>query len=33
VIDLSLPAAKDKIVSREDASRWGLKNIERFWVP
>lgn len=33
LVDLSHPAAKDKIVGREDASAWGLSNIEQLWVP
>lgn len=32
LIDLSLPGCKDKITSREEASQWHLKNIERYWL-
>lgn len=32
LIDLSAPGVQDKIVSREDASAWGLKDINRFWL-
>ncbi len=33
VLDLSRPGVMDKIVSREDAAKWGLKNIEMLWAP
>ncbi len=33
VLDLSHPAVRDKIVSREEASKWGLGNIDRLWAP
>jgi HD-GYP domain-containing protein (c-di-GMP phosphodiesterase class II) len=33
VLDLSHSATRDKIVSREDAVKWGLANIERLWAP
>ncbi|MCX7166855.1 MAG: HD-GYP domain-containing protein [Rhodocyclales bacterium] len=33
VVDLSHRATKDKIVGREEASTWGLKNIEQLWAP
>ena len=33
VVDLSRPGVKDKIVSREDAAAWGLKNVEQLWAP
>ncbi|QDX80793.1 phosphodiesterase [Denitratisoma sp. DHT3] len=32
LIDLSRPAARDKIVGREDAEKWGIKNVERMWM-
>ena len=32
LIDLSRPEASEKIVSREDAEKWGIKDIDRFWV-
>jgi hypothetical protein len=32
LLDLSAPGNRDKIVSREDASTWGLKEIDRFWL-
>lgn len=33
VLDLSRPGVMDKIVSRENAASWGLKNIETLWAP
>jgi hypothetical protein len=33
LIDLSHAGARDRIVSREDAAKWGLSNIERLWAP
>ena len=33
IVDLARPGVKDKIVSREDAATWGLKNIEQLWEP
>lgn len=33
IVDLSRPEVRDKIVSREEAARWGLTNIERLWAP
>lgn len=33
IIDLSSSRSKDKIVGFEDASVWGLKNIDQLWVP
>jgi hypothetical protein len=33
VLDLAHSATRDKIVSREDAVKWGLANIERLWAP
>lgn len=32
VLDLSKPEAKDKIVSREDPVKWGIKNLEQLWM-
>lgn len=32
VIDLSSPAATEKIVGREDAAAWGLKNLDDLWA-
>ncbi|MFZ6755880.1 HD-GYP domain-containing protein [Undibacterium sp. Ji50W] len=32
LIDLSRPGMNDKIVSREDAAKWGLKDIDRYWL-
>jgi len=32
LIDLSRPGMNDKIASREDASKWGLKDIDRYWL-
>lgn len=32
LLDLSAPGNRDKIVSREDASTWNLKEIDRFWL-
>lgn len=32
LIDLSRPAARDKIVGREDAEKWGIKNVEQMWM-
>jgi putative nucleotidyltransferase with HDIG domain len=32
LLDLSAQATRDSIVSREDAAKWGLKDIDRFWV-
>ncbi|MFZ6817977.1 HD-GYP domain-containing protein [Undibacterium sp. Ji22W] len=31
-LDLAAAGAQDKIVSREDASTWGLKDIDRYWL-
>ena len=33
VVDLARPGTMDKIVSREDAAIWGLRNIEQLWAP
>lgn len=32
LIDLARPGSQDKIVGREDASKWGLKDISRYWL-
>lgn len=32
LLDLSAPGVQDKIVSREDAAAWGLKDIDRYWL-
>ncbi|MBY0573521.1 MAG: HD-GYP domain-containing protein [Undibacterium sp.] len=32
LLDLAGPGNQDKIVSREDASTWGLKDISRYWL-
>lgn len=32
VIYLSRPGTTEKIVSREDAATWGLKNLDQFWA-
>lgn len=32
LLDLSAPGVQDKIMSREDASAWGLKDIDRYWL-
>ncbi|HEX8955686.1 MAG TPA: HD-GYP domain-containing protein [Burkholderiaceae bacterium] len=32
VLDLAGPGLQDKIVGREDAAKWGLKNVNDFWV-
>ncbi|MFZ6802046.1 HD-GYP domain-containing protein [Undibacterium sp. Di24W] len=32
LLDLSGPGIQDKIVSREDASTWDLKDINRYWL-
>jgi len=33
VVDLSRASATDRIVGREDAAKWGIKNIETLWAP
>lgn len=33
IIDLSSSSARDRIAGREDASIWGLKDIDRLWIP
>jgi putative nucleotidyltransferase with HDIG domain len=32
LIDLSRPGIAEKIASREDAAKWGIKNIDQFWM-
>jgi putative nucleotidyltransferase with HDIG domain len=32
LIDLSRPGVAEKITSREDAAKWGIKNIDQFWM-
>lgn len=32
VVYLSRPGATEKIVSREDATAWGIKNLDQFWA-
>jgi HD-GYP domain-containing protein (c-di-GMP phosphodiesterase class II) len=32
VVDLSRPGTTEKIVGREDAEKWGIKNLDQFWV-
>ncbi|GGW98573.1 HD-GYP domain-containing protein [Undibacterium macrobrachii] len=32
LLDLAAPGIQDKIVSREDASTWGLKDISHYWL-
>lgn len=32
LVDLAIPDSKEKIVSREDAARWELKDINRYWL-
>jgi hypothetical protein len=32
VIDLSRPGATEKIVSHEDAAKWGIKNLNELWA-
>lgn len=32
LIDLSSPKVTDKIVSREEAAKWGIKNLDRLWA-
>ncbi|MET3105496.1 putative nucleotidyltransferase with HDIG domain [Oxalobacteraceae bacterium GrIS 2.11] len=32
LIDLSKPGHNEKIISREVVSKWGLKNIDRYWL-
>lgn len=32
LIDLSRPGVTEKIVSREDAAKWGIKNLDELWA-
>ena len=32
LIDLSRPSTTEKIVSREDAAQWGIKNLDELWA-
>ncbi len=32
IIDLSRPGVVEKIAGREDAARWGIKNLDEFWT-
>jgi HD-GYP domain-containing protein (c-di-GMP phosphodiesterase class II) len=32
ILDLSGPGLQDKIVGREEASKWGLKNVSALWL-
>lgn len=32
LIDLSRPGAMDKIAGREDAAKWGIKNLDQLWA-
>jgi len=32
VLDLSRQGANEKIVGREEAAKWGLKNIDQLWA-
>lgn len=32
LLDLAGPGLQDKIASREDVAKWGLKNIDRYWL-
>lgn len=32
VLDLSRPGTTEKIVGREDAARWGIKNLDELWA-
>lgn len=32
LIDLSRPGASEKIVGREDAAKWGIKNLDELWT-
>jgi putative nucleotidyltransferase with HDIG domain len=32
VIDLSRPGTAEKIASREEAAKWGIKDLDRFWA-
>jgi putative nucleotidyltransferase with HDIG domain len=32
LLDLSATGQRDPIITREDATKWGLKDIDRFWI-
>jgi len=32
ILDLAGPGLRDKITGREDAAKWGLKNVNDFWT-
>ena len=32
LLDLAGPGLQDKIANREDAVKWGLKDIDRYWL-
>ncbi|HZX32490.1 MAG TPA: HD-GYP domain-containing protein [Rhodocyclaceae bacterium] len=32
IIDLSRPGCHDKIAGREDAAKWGIKDVDRYWA-
>jgi hypothetical protein len=32
LLDLSRPGVVERIVAREDAEKWGIKNLDRLWV-
>jgi HD-GYP domain-containing protein (c-di-GMP phosphodiesterase class II) len=32
VVDLAHPGATDRIASREDAAKWGIKDVDRYWA-
>ena len=32
IVDMASPGEQDKIVSREDADKWGLKNVDQYWA-
>jgi len=32
LLDLALPGLQDRIVASEDADKWGLKNIDQYWL-
>lgn len=32
LVDLSRPGTHDKIVGREDAAKWGIKDVDKYWA-
>jgi hypothetical protein len=32
LIDLAGPGIRDKIISREDAAKWHLKDVDSYWI-